>query len=144
MSPRSAGAWRSEAFYDWGGGLVWLALDGGVEAAGAQPIRAALERTGGHASLIRAPEAVRRAVPVFHPQPAGLAALSARVKDAFDPKAILNPGRMYPPRADPPPAPTRASEAGGADAVHPRPALPIPISRMRKASCGPASIAASA
>ena len=91
-----------EAFYDWGGGLVWLALDGGVEAAGAQPIRAALERTGGHASLIRAPEAVRRAVPVFHPQPAGLAALSARVKDAFDPKAILNPGRMYPPRADPP------------------------------------------
>jgi len=38
---------------------------------------------------------VRRAVPVFEPQPASLAALSRRVKDAFDPKHILNPGRMH-------------------------------------------------
>jgi glycolate oxidase FAD binding subunit len=31
---------------------------------------------------------------VFQPQEAGLAALAKRVKDAFDPKGVLNPGRM--------------------------------------------------
>ncbi len=84
----------AEPFYDWGGGLVWLALDGDCAAAGAPAIRAAVERTGGHASLIRAPAALRRTTPVFHPQPVGRAALSARIKKAFDPQAILNPGRM--------------------------------------------------
>ena len=39
----------------------------------------------GHATLVRAPDAVRAAVDVFQPQPAALAALSARVK------AVLRP-----------------------------------------------------
>jgi glycolate oxidase FAD binding subunit len=38
---------------------------------------------------------LRAAVPVFQPQEAALARLTARVKDSFDPKRILNPGRMY-------------------------------------------------
>jgi len=37
---------------------------------------------------------LRESVAVFEPQPAPLAALSRRVKDAFDPTHILNPGRM--------------------------------------------------
>ena len=49
---------------------------------------------GGHATLIRAPDEVRAAVPVFQPQEEALAALSARVKASFDPRGILNPGRM--------------------------------------------------
>ena len=81
-------------FYDWGGGLLWLALPPGTGDAGAESVRRAVAPTGGHAMLIRAPEAVRRRIPVFHPQPAGLAALSERVKQAFDPRGILNPGRM--------------------------------------------------
>ncbi len=48
----------------------------------------------GHATLVRASPGLRRAVAVFEPQPAPLAALSRRVKDAFDPAHILNPGRM--------------------------------------------------
>ena len=44
--------------------------------------------------LVRASQAVRAAVPVFAPRPAPLAALSARVAAAFDPKRILNRGRM--------------------------------------------------
>ena len=48
----------------------------------------------GHATLVKASPALRRAVAVFEPQPAPLAALSRRVKDAFDPAHILNPGRM--------------------------------------------------
>ena len=83
-----------EAFYDWGGGLVWLALDGGDDA-GAEAVRKALERRGGHATLVRAPAEVRAAVPVFQPQPEPLAELTRRVKEAFDPNRILNRGRMY-------------------------------------------------
>jgi len=33
---------------------------------------------------------------VFQPQPEPLAALTRRIKEGFDPRAILNPGRMYP------------------------------------------------
>jgi len=80
---------------DWGGGLLWLALADASEDGGAALIRAALAGCGGHATLMRAPPALREAVSVFQPQPAPLARLTARVKDSFDPKRILNPGRMY-------------------------------------------------
>lgn len=83
------------AFLDWAGGLVWLALDGTDDAAH-ETVRAAIGATGGHATLIRAPEPLRVAVPVFHPLEPGVAALSRRVKESFDPRGILNPGRMYP------------------------------------------------
>ncbi len=83
------------AFLDWGGGLVWLAVPAGDDARH-EAVRAALAESGGHATLIRAPVAVRAAVPVFQPQPDGLAALSRRVKESFDPEGILNPGRIYP------------------------------------------------
>jgi glycolate oxidase FAD binding subunit len=81
-------------FCDWGGGLIWLAVP--VSADGhARTIRSAFGAFGGHATLIRAPESVRRSVPVFEPQPPGLAALTRRVKASFDPKRVLNPSRMY-------------------------------------------------
>ena len=37
----------------------------------------------------------RATVPVFEPQDAALAALTKRVKESFDPKGVLGPGRMY-------------------------------------------------
>jgi len=79
--------------YDWAGGLVWLALDSHFDMHDAH-IRREVDRIGGHAFLVRAPEAARHAVSVFHPQPAPLAALAARVKSAFDPDGIFEPGRM--------------------------------------------------
>jgi glycolate oxidase FAD binding subunit len=79
-------------FLDWGGGLLWLAV---VEPgdAGASVIRAAISGQG-HATLVRGSPGLRAAVPVFEPQPGPLAALSRRVKEGFDPRHILNPGRM--------------------------------------------------
>ena len=44
---------------------------------------------------MRAPTWLRREVPPFEPQPAPLRALTERVKRSFDPKGVLNPGRMY-------------------------------------------------
>jgi glycolate oxidase FAD binding subunit len=81
-------------FFDWAGGLIWLALPPSDDA-GAASIRRAVAALGGHATLIRAPAAVRAAVDVFEPQPAPLAAVSKRVKESFDPKGVLNSGRMW-------------------------------------------------
>ncbi len=79
-------------FLDWGGGLVWLAV---IEPgdAGAAAVREAIGGAG-HATLIRGTLGLRATVPVFEPQPGPLAALSRRVKEGFDPRHILNPGRM--------------------------------------------------
>jgi glycolate oxidase FAD binding subunit len=79
--------------YDWGGGLVWLAV--AAPDAGAPAVRGALSGTGGHATLVRAPAEVRASVPVFEPQAAAVATLNAGIKASFDPAGILNPGRMY-------------------------------------------------
>lgn len=79
-------------YYDWAGGLIWLAV-ADAEDGGAGVIRAAIP--SGHATLLKASELVKAKVPVFQPQPPALAALTARVKQAFDPRGILNPGRMY-------------------------------------------------
>jgi glycolate oxidase FAD binding subunit len=61
-----------EAAYDWQGGLMWLRLD----------------------TLIRATPTERASLAVFQPAEPALAALNARVRAAFDPLGILNPGRM--------------------------------------------------
>ncbi|MBM3491181.1 MAG: glycolate oxidase subunit GlcE [Alphaproteobacteria bacterium] len=81
-------------YYDWAGGLVWLALPP-TEDAWHPAVRGAVA-SAGHATLLRAEAGVRAAVPVFQPQPPALAALSQRVKASFDPKGLLNPGRMHP------------------------------------------------
>jgi glycolate oxidase FAD binding subunit len=85
---------NANGFYDWGGGLIWLAV-AGREDAGAEEIRTVLAGHGGHATLIRAPEAIRKVVTVFEPLPGPLMDLSRRVKEGFDPKRLFNPGRLY-------------------------------------------------
>ena len=82
-----------DVLYDWGGGLIWAALPPKPDAQAAL-VRQRVNAVGGHATLIRASEQVRRNVDVFHPQPSGLAALSERVRHSFDPRHILNRGRM--------------------------------------------------
>jgi len=84
----------AQMFYDWAGGLLWVAMPFANEAD-AGSIRAAVKSAGGHATLIRAPASVRASVDVFEPQDAALRALNKRVKESFDPKGVLNPGRMW-------------------------------------------------
>jgi len=83
----------SDYYYDWAGGLIWAALPASDDAGAALVRRATA--VGGHATLIRAPAALRAAVPVFAPQDDGVAALTRRIKESFDPKGVLNAGRMY-------------------------------------------------
>ncbi|CEG09383.1 putative FAD-linked oxidoreductase [Afipia felis] len=82
-----------EVIYGWGGGLVWAALPPAADAHAAK-VRAHAEAAGGHAMLLRAPKDVRAAIDVFHPQAPGVAALSRHLKHSFDPRHILNRGRM--------------------------------------------------
>jgi glycolate oxidase FAD binding subunit len=82
-----------DVIYDWGGGLIWAALPPTADARAAV-VRQRVDAASGHATLVRATDAVRAAVEVFHPQPASLAALGERVRLSFDPKNILNRGRM--------------------------------------------------
>jgi glycolate dehydrogenase FAD-binding subunit len=82
-----------DVIYDWGGGLIWAAVPPKADAQAAR-VRSRIDAAGGHATLIRASEDVRRELDVFQPQPAGLAALAERVRQSFDPKNILNRGRM--------------------------------------------------
>ena len=73
---------------DLGGAAPQARCPGGAGA------RSASMPLGGHATLLRASDEVRRNVDVFHPQHGGLAALGERVRLSFDPKTILNRGRM--------------------------------------------------
>ena len=74
-------------FCDWAGGLIWLTAEPGTD------VRKHI--TQGHATLFRADAKTREREDVFQPQSPELTALSARVKHAFDPKGLFNPGRMY-------------------------------------------------
>jgi glycolate oxidase FAD binding subunit len=85
---------EAELLYDWAGGLIWAALPASNDAR-APLVRSAVAAAGGHATLIRAPVSVRAAVDVFTPEPPPLAALTARVRQSFDPHGVLNAGRMW-------------------------------------------------
>jgi len=85
---------QAEILYDWAGGLIWAAMRS-LNDAGASLVRPAVAAAGGHATLIRAPAAVRATVDVFEPEAAALAALTRRVRESFDPRGVLNAGRMW-------------------------------------------------
>ena len=91
MIARAAAA---RMLYDWAGGLIWLVLDPS-EDGGATLVRRAVAAQGGHATLVRAPASVRAAVGVFDLPDPVVAALTRRVKESFDPRRLLNPGRMW-------------------------------------------------
>ena len=74
--------------YDWGGGLIWIGCAPGTD------LRARLGDFDGHATLVRAGEGTRRAIPPFAPPSTPIAGLSAGLRARFDPRGILNPGLM--------------------------------------------------
>ena len=82
-------------FFDWSGGLVWLSV-APTGDAGAAAIRTAVSDLGGHATLIRAPDDIRRSVDVFQPLPDALMKITSGIKQSSDPRRLLNPGVMYP------------------------------------------------
>lgn len=89
VAPASApiglpGTW----LYEWGGALRWLR-----SSASAEAVQQAAHALGGHATLWRGGNAQAAR---FAPLPPGLMQLHSRLKQAFDPARILNPGKLYP------------------------------------------------
>ncbi len=88
LSLPPAAGWRGphdlpgDALYDWAGGLAWLLTE-----EPATKVRAVASRLGGHALCLRG-------APAFGPRDGALGALHDRVKAAFDPLGVLNPGRL--------------------------------------------------
>ncbi|MCK0510864.1 glycolate oxidase subunit GlcE [Aromatoleum buckelii] len=72
---------------EWGGALRWLR-----STAAAEAIRERTAALGGHATLFRGGD---RTTEVFHPLPAPLMTIHRRLKHAFDPAGVFNPGRLY-------------------------------------------------
>jgi glycolate oxidase FAD binding subunit len=71
---------------EWGGGQRWLAGEASIAT-----MREAAEKARGHATRFRGGD---RAGGTFHPLAPALAKIHRRLKDAFDPAGILNPGRL--------------------------------------------------
>ena len=73
---------------EWGGALRWLKSN-----AEARTVRDTAARAGGHATLFRGGD---KSVGVFHPLAPAVATIHRRLKAEFDPRGVLNRGRMYP------------------------------------------------
>jgi len=73
--------------YEWGGALRWLTTD-----APAEEVRELARKSGGHATLFRTQGPRDQ---VFQPLPGPLMGVHRKLKAAFDPGGIFNPGRMY-------------------------------------------------
>jgi glycolate oxidase FAD binding subunit len=84
-------ATKRKQLIEWGGALRWVWGD----ATAAADMRRMAEQAGGHATLFRANDVAKRATSVFHPLAAPLDTIHDKLKQAFDPQRIFNPGRLY-------------------------------------------------
>ena len=91
--PSSAGAiiLRGPQLIEWGGAQRWLRS--GTDPQTVHGIRRAVKAAGGHATLFRGGD---KDVGVFEPLAPAIGRIHVRLKAAFDPSHVLNPGRMYP------------------------------------------------
>jgi glycolate oxidase FAD binding subunit len=80
---------------EWGGAQRWLKVPGPSSAARAGAIRASVRAAGGHATLFRRAGNDDGDAPVFEPLAPAIARIHTRLKAAFDPANIFNPGRMF-------------------------------------------------
>ncbi|KQQ91879.1 glycolate oxidase subunit GlcE [Massilia sp. Leaf139] len=79
---------HGEQLIEWGGAQRWLR----AAASDAATIRSAVRAVGGHATLFRGGD---KGVGVFQPLAPGVARIHERLKSAFDPAQIFNPGRLF-------------------------------------------------
>jgi glycolate oxidase FAD binding subunit len=85
---------------DWGGGLLWLGLDAkqlGDFPVGLQlhkVLQGAVGQLGGHATLMKSSILSGQDIPHFQPLSRMVEIVSQTLRSKFDPRGILNPGRM--------------------------------------------------
>ena len=85
---------------DWGGGLMWLGLD--AKQACDLPaciqvhtaLQGAVAQLGGHATLMKSDILSKQDIPHFQPLSRPVEMITQTLRGKFDPRGILNPGRM--------------------------------------------------
>ena len=80
-------------FIDWGGSLIWLQLDK-INTKILNDIRKIANRASGYLTAIKIEEDLKASVDIFSVDPVKYK-ISEKLKKSFDPKRILNPGKMY-------------------------------------------------
>ena len=80
-------------FVDWGGSLVWLQLDN-LNANIFNDIKIIVKSFSGYLTIIKIEEGLKASADIFTIDPIKHK-ISEKIKKSFDPKRILNPGKMY-------------------------------------------------
>ncbi len=80
-------SFQRKCLVDWGGALRWVRSD-----READEIFRTLADIGGHATLFRGGD---REGQIYQPLPGPLMTIHKRLKRAFDPQGLFNPGRLY-------------------------------------------------
>jgi glycolate oxidase FAD binding subunit len=80
-------------FIDWGGNLVWVQLDQ-LNSNILKEIKTIVKNLGGYVTAIKVDESLKSSIDIFTIDDVKYK-ISEKIKKSFDPKRILNPGKMY-------------------------------------------------
>ena len=85
--------YKIKYFVDWGGNLIWVQLDN-ISAKTLRNIRETINKSFGYVTVIKIEESLKALVDIFTIDPIKYK-ITEKIKKSFDPKRILNPGKMY-------------------------------------------------
>ena len=80
-------------FVDWGGSLIWAQVDN-ISSKILNDIKFIVKNESGYLTIIKIEESLKASIDIFTIDPIKHD-ISEKIKRSFDPKRILNPGKMY-------------------------------------------------
>ncbi len=80
-------------FIDWGGSLIWIAFNQ-LNTKILSEIKEVVKNHQGYSTIIKVEEDLKASADIFTIDP-NKYKISEKIKKSFDPKRILNPGKMY-------------------------------------------------
>ena len=85
--------YNTKYFVDWGGSLIWVQIDE-VNSKILKNIKEIVEKSSGYVTIIKIEENLKALADIFTIDPIKYR-ITEKIKKSFDPKRILNPGKMY-------------------------------------------------
>ncbi len=83
----------SRYFIDWGGNLIWIEMEK-INSEILKEFSRVIENVGGYYTMLKLDDGLKASVDIFKIDHIKYN-LSEKLKNSFDPKRILNPGKMY-------------------------------------------------